>query len=85
MKWTDAKGNVTEITVHDYDKKELIGVVRKQILGVGVALIMHFYLGLKGAMVTQSILPLKIALQNNLVRIHVFQEPVLGGLARPFK
>lgn len=76
---------MTEITVHDHDKKELIGVVRKQILGVGVALIMHFYLGLKGAMVTQSILPLKIALQNNLVRIHVFQEPVLGELARPFK
>lgn len=84
LSWTDAKGNVMKTTVHDYDKKELICAVRKQTFGIGVALIMHFHLGLKGAMVTQSILPLKIALQNKLVRINVLHEPVLGGLARPF-
>merc|ERR1712000_642647 len=33
----------------------------------------------------QSIIPLKSALENNLVKIHVYGQPASGDLKRPFK
>ncbi|KAH7147364.1 inorganic phosphate transporter Pho88, partial [Fusarium sp. MPI-SDFR-AT-0072] len=81
----DGKGRLTKITVYEYDRSLLFNAIRKQIFGIVVAVIMHFYLGLKAAMVTQSILPLKLALRNNLVRIHVFQEHTKDNITRPFK
>ncbi|CVL03426.1 uncharacterized protein FMAN_15201 [Fusarium mangiferae] len=82
---SDKKGRLITTTVYKYDRSLLFNAVRKQIFGILVAVIMHFFLGLKGAMVTQSILPLKLAFQNNLVRIHVFQGGSKDNIIRPFK
>ncbi|KAF4943201.1 hypothetical protein FGADI_13562 [Fusarium gaditjirri] len=82
---SDKKGRLTTTTVYKYDRSLLLNAVRKQIFGILVAVIMHFYLGLKGAMITQSILPLKLAFQNNLVRVHMFQCDSKDNMNRPFK
>lgn len=85
MQLSDKKGRLITTTVYKYDRSLLFNAVRKQVFGILVAVIMHFYLGLKGAMVTQSILPLKLAFQNNLVGVYVFQGDSKDNINRPFK
>ncbi|CCT76103.1 uncharacterized protein FFB20_10354 [Fusarium fujikuroi] len=82
---SDKKGRPITTTVYKHDRSLLFNAVRKQIFGILVAVIMHFYLGLRGAMVTQSILPLKLAFQNNLVRIYVVQGDLKDNINRPYK
>jgi len=47
---------------------------------------MHLYLGFTNPLLIQSILPVKSALESNLVKIHVFGAAASGGdLKRPWK
>ncbi|KMU73105.1 hypothetical protein CISG_03366 [Coccidioides immitis RMSCC 3703] len=72
-------------TVQDYDKQQLRSQFRSQLMGVGMMCVMHLYFKYTNPLVIQSILPLKGALEANLVKIHVFGQPAKGNLERPWK
>lgn len=72
-------------TVQDYDKQQLRSQFKSQLMGVGMMCVMHLYFKYTNPLVIQSILPLKNALEANLVKVHVFGQPAKGDLERPWK
>lgn len=69
----------------DYDKGQLRQLMKSQLMGVGMMGVMHLYFKYTNPLLIQSIIPLKSALESNLVKIHVFGKPATGDLQRPFK
>ncbi|KAL5360751.1 inorganic phosphate transporter Pho88 [Aspergillus floccosus] len=69
----------------DYDKGQLRQLIKGQLMGVGMMGVMHLYFKYTNPLLIQSIIPLKSALESNLVKIHVFGKPATGDLQRPFK
>lgn len=69
----------------DYDKQQLRTLIKGQMMGVGMMGVMHLYFHYSNPLLIQSILPVKSALEANLVKIHVFGKAATGDLARPFK
>lgn len=69
----------------EYDKGQLRQLIKGQVMGVGMMAVMHLYMKYTNPLLIQSILPLKSALEANLVKIHVFGKPATGDLQRPFK
>lgn len=47
--------------------------------------VMHLYMKYTNPLLIQSIIPLKGVFEGNLVKIHLFGEPAVGDLKRPFK
>ncbi|OKL60265.1 Inorganic phosphate transport protein PHO88 [Talaromyces atroroseus] len=72
-------------TVMEYDKQQLRNSFRSQLMGVGMMGVMHLYFKYTNPLLVQSILPVKSALESNLVKIHLFGKPATGNLQRPFK
>lgn len=72
-------------TVHAYDMSQLKGMFRTQAIGVAMMAFMHLYLKYTNPLLIQSIIPVKSALESNLVKIHLFGQPASGDLKRPFK
>ncbi|WEW56250.1 phosphate transporter (Pho88) [Emydomyces testavorans] len=72
-------------TIQDYDKQQLRSQFKSQLMGVGMMLVMHLYFKYTNPLVIQSILPLKSALEANLIKVHVFGQPARGDLERPWK
>ncbi|EEA20103.1 phosphate transporter (Pho88) [Talaromyces marneffei ATCC 18224] len=72
-------------TVMEYDKQQLRQLMRSQLMGVGMMAVMHLYFKYTNPLLIQSILPVKSALESNLVKIHVLGKPATGDLQRPFK
>ncbi|KAK2813933.1 hypothetical protein FQN50_000334 [Emmonsiellopsis sp. PD_5] len=72
-------------TVQDYDKQQLRTLMKSQLMGVGMMCVMHLYFKYTNPLVIQSIIPLKTALEGNLVKIHVFGQAAKGDLERPWK
>ena len=72
-------------TVPAYDKQQLKTALRTQMMGVAMMGFMHIYMKYTNPLLIQSILPLKGALEANLAKIHVFGQPAVGDLKRPFK
>ncbi|GIK00821.1 hypothetical protein Aspvir_004850 [Aspergillus viridinutans] len=69
----------------DYDKGQLRQLMKSQLMGVGMMGVMHLYFKYTNPLLIQSIIPLKSALESNLIKIHVFGKPAIGDLQRPFK
>lgn len=69
----------------DYDKQQLRQAIKSQLMGVGMMAVMHLYFKYTNPLLIQSVIPLKSALEANLVKIHVFGKPATGDLQRPFK
>jgi hypothetical protein len=69
----------------DYDKQQLRQLFKQQLMGVGMMAVMHLYFKYTNPLLIQSILPLKSALESNLVKIHVYGATAIGELQRPFK
>lgn len=69
----------------DYDKQQLRQAIKSQLMGVGMMAVMHLYFKYTNPLLIQSVIPLKGALEANLVKIHVFGKPATGDLQRPFK
>ncbi|GKZ28878.1 hypothetical protein AbraIFM66950_001502 [Aspergillus brasiliensis] len=69
----------------EYDKQQLRQLMRSQLMGVGMMGVMHLYFKYTNPLLIQSIIPLKGAIESNLVKIHVFGKPATGDLQRPFK
>lgn len=72
-------------TIHAYDSQQVKQLFRSQLMGVGMMAFMHLYMKYTNPLLIQSIIPLKSALESNLVKIHVFGQPAIGDLKRPFK
>ena len=72
-------------TIHAYDTSSLKSLYKSQFMGVAMMAGMHLYMGYTNPLLIQSIIPLKGALEGNLVKIHLFGKKAEGDLARPFK
>lgn len=72
-------------TVHTYDLQQLKSLFKSQLMGIGMMGVMHLYFKYTNPLMIQSILPLKGAFEGNLVKIHVFGQPAIGDLKRPWK
>jgi len=72
-------------TVHAYDLQQLRALYKSQLMGIGMMGVMHLYMKYTNPLLIQSIIPLKGAFEGNLIKIHLFGEPAVGDLKRPFK
>jgi hypothetical protein len=54
-------------------------------MGMAMMAFMHLYMNYTNPLLIQSIIPLKSAFENNMVKIHIFGKPAAGDLKRPFK
>ena len=72
-------------TVYAYDKTQVHSLWKSQLMGIAMMAFMHLYLKYTNPLLIQSIIPLKSAFENNLVKIHVYGQPASGDLKRPFK
>ena len=72
-------------TIHAYDLQQLRSLFKTQLVGVGMMGVMHLYFKYTNPLLIQSLVPLKGAFENNLVKIHVFGQAASGDLKRPFK
>ncbi|KAI4767846.1 hypothetical protein E4T44_14441 [Aureobasidium sp. EXF-8845] len=54
-------------------------------MGVGMMAVMHLYFKYTNPLLIQSIIPLKGAFEGNLIKIHLFGQPAVGELKRPWK
>jgi len=72
-------------TIHAYDIQQLRGLYKSQLLGVGMLAVMHIYFKYTNPLLVQSIIPLKGALEGNLIKIHLFGQAAGGDLKRPWK
>ncbi|KAK3114525.1 phosphate transporter (Pho88) [Teratosphaeriaceae sp. CCFEE 6253] len=72
-------------TVHAYDLSQLRGLLKAQLMGVGMMGVMHIYFKYTNPLLIQSLIPLKGAFEGNLVKVHVMGVPAAGDLKRPWK
>ncbi|MCJ1420467.1 hypothetical protein MMC32_006824 [Xylographa parallela] len=72
-------------TVHSYDLQQLRSGWKGLLMGVGMMGVMHLYMKYTNPLLIQSIIPLKGAFESNLVKVHLFGQPALGDLKRPWK
>ncbi|KAL8992094.1 MAG: hypothetical protein Q9169_007379 [Polycauliona sp. 2 TL-2023] len=72
-------------TVHSYDLQQVRALWKSQLMGVGMMGVMHLYFKYTNPLLIQSIIPLKGAFEGNLVKIHLFGNPAIGDLKRPWK
>ena len=72
-------------TVQAYDKQQLKGLYKGQLMGVGMMAVMHLYFKYTNPLLVQSIIPLKGAFEGNLVKVHLLGQPASGDLKRPWK
>lgn len=72
-------------TVHNYDLDQMKTLYKGQLMGVGMMAVMHIYFKYTNPLLIQSIIPLKGAFEGNMVKIHLFGNPAIGDLKRPFK
>lgn len=72
-------------TVQAYDKQQLRGLYKGQLMGVGMMAVMHLYFKYTNPLLVQSIIPLKGAFEGNLVKVHLLGKPASGDLKRPWK
>jgi hypothetical protein len=72
-------------TVHAYDHQQLRTLYKAQLMGIGMMAFMHGYLKYTNPLLIQSIIPLKGVFEGNLIKIHLFGQPSIGDLKRPFK
>lgn len=72
-------------TVHAYDKQQVHALWKSQLMGVAMMGLMHGYMKYTNPLLIQSIIPLKGALEGNLVKIHLWGKAAEGDLKRPFK
>jgi len=79
------EGKLVTTTIHAYDAGQLKALMRSQMMGVLMMGVMHFYFKYTNPLLIQSIIPLKGALEANLVKIHLWGQPAAGDLKRPFK
>jgi len=76
---------LTTTTIFSYDTAKVKEAWKAQLMGCAMMAFMHLYLKYTNPLLIQSIIPLKGALEANIVKIHLFGTPATGDLKRPFK
>ncbi|PHH88823.1 hypothetical protein CDD83_6992 [Cordyceps sp. RAO-2017] len=79
------EGKLVTTTVHAYDLQQLRTAFRGQLMGIAMMAFMHVYMKYTNPLLIQSIIPVKSALEGNLVKIYLYGQPATGDLKRPFK
>lgn len=79
------EGKLVTTTIQAYDSQQIKQAFRGQLMGVAMMAFMHLYMHYTNPLCVQSIIPLKSALESNLVKIHLYGQPASGDLKRPFK
>lgn len=72
-------------TIKEYDIKQVNSAIRGVFTGIAMMGFMHIYMKYTNPLLLQSIMPIKSAIEQNIVQIHVFGKPAIGDLKRPFK
>jgi Phosphate transport (Pho88) len=72
-------------TINEYDNQQVWSLVKGQLMGIGMMGFMHLYLKYTNPLLIQSIIPLKGAFEGNLIKVHLFGQPAVGELKRPWK
>ncbi|KAG5370287.1 Inorganic phosphate transport protein [Yarrowia sp. C11] len=72
-------------TIKEYDIKQVNSAIRGVFTGIAMMGFMHIYMKYTNPLLLQSIMPIKSAIEQNIVQIHVFGKPASGDLKRPFK
>lgn len=72
-------------TVKEYDIQQVNSAIKGVFSGIAMMAFMHIYMKYTNPLLIQSILPLKSAVEQKIVQIHVFGKPATGDLKRPFK
>lgn len=72
-------------TIQEYDNSQVSAGYKGQLIGVAMMGFMHLYLKYTNPLLIQSIIPLKGALESNIVKVHVYGKPAVGELKRPWK
>lgn len=67
-------------TVKDYDLEQVQTSIRGMFSGIAMVAFMHIYMKYTNPLLIQSILPVKSALESNIVKIHLFNKPASGEL-----
>lgn len=79
------EGKLVTTTIHAYDLQQLRTAIRGQLMGIAMMGFMHLYMKYTNPLLIQSIIPVKSALEGNMVKIYLFGQPAIGDLKRPFK
>lgn len=72
-------------TVHAYDLEQVDQALRGVLQGMAMMGFMHLYMKYTQPLIMQSVMPLKTALENKVIQIHLFGKKAEGDLTRPFK
>ena len=72
-------------TITQYDQSQLKAAWKAWLMGIAMVSFMHLYMKYTNPLLIQSILPFKGALEQNLVKVHVFGQPAVGDMKRPWK
>lgn len=72
-------------TVKEYDLQQVQTAIKGVFSGIAMMAFMHLYMKYTNPLLIQSILPVKSAIEQKIVQIHVFGKPASGDLKRPFK
>ena len=72
-------------TIQAYDNQQLRGLIRAQLIGIGMMGVMHLYFKYTNPLLIQSIIPLKGVFEANLSKVHLLGKPATGDLKRPWK
>ena len=72
-------------TIQAYDKEQLRGLYKAQLMRVGMMAVMLLYFKYTNPLLIQSIIPVKGAFEGNLVKVHLLGQPATGDLKRPWK
>ena len=81
----EAAPKATVTTVKEYDLKQVDTQIKGIFTGMAMLGFMHLYMGYTNPLLMQLISTVKLALELNIVKIHVWGTPATGDLKRPFK
>jgi hypothetical protein len=80
----EAKTVVT--TNHAYDTQQVRSAFRSQATALFITFgVMHIYMKYTNPLLIQSFMPVKTALESNLVKVYLYGKPAIGDLKRPWK
>lgn len=81
----NSESKLVTTTVKEYDTQQVNTAIKGVFSGIAMMAFMHLYMQYTNPLLIQSILPVKSAIEQKIVQIHVFGKPASGDLKRPFK
>ncbi|WVR05647.1 hypothetical protein IAU60_002669 [Kwoniella sp. DSM 27419] len=81
----DAKPELVQTTVKDYDLAEVGKAIKSLLVGVAFMCFLHGYLKYTQPLFIQGLMGLKSTLESNPAKLHIWGKKAEGDLQRPFK